>query len=57
MQKTTGINPIVTILSILVGLRLGGPILAVISLPIVLTLQVVLSHLRVKKEGEIPSIN
>lgn len=57
MQKTTGINPIVTILSILIGLRLGGPILAVISLPIVLTLQVILSHLHVKKDGEIPSIN
>jgi len=57
MQKTTGINPIVTILSILIGLRLGGPTLAIISLPIVLTLQVVFSHLQVKKEGELPSIS
>lgn len=56
MQKTTGINPITTILSIIIGLRLGGPVLAIISLPIVLTLQVILSHLHVKKEGEIPSI-
>lgn len=57
MQKTTGINPIVTILSIIIGLRLGGPILAIISLPIVLTLQVILSHLHLKKEGELPSID
>ncbi len=57
MQKTTGINPIVTILSILIGLRLGGPVLAVISLPIVLTLQVIFSHLHVKKGDELPSID
>ena len=56
MQKTTGISPVVTILSIIIGLRLGGPVLAVISLPIVLTLQVIFSHLRVKQGSELPSI-
>lgn len=57
MQKTTGINPVITILTIIIGLKLGGPTLAIISLPIVLTFQVILSHLHVKKNGEISNID
>jgi predicted PurR-regulated permease PerM len=57
MQKTTGLNPIVTLLAIMIGLKLGGPLLAVLSLPIVLSARVIFSHMRVNKTTNIPEIN
>ncbi len=56
MRKTTGIHPVVTIAAILIGFRLGGPLLAILSLPIVISLLVVISHLRFNPDTEIPTI-
>lgn len=56
MQHTTNLHPVVTIVSLLVGYQLGGPGLAVLSLPIVLSLEVILRHIRAapqKQELEI----
>lgn len=36
MQKAVGINPLVSILALLIGFRLGGPAVAVLAIPIVL---------------------
>lgn len=57
MQKTTGLHPIVTIVALLIGFRLGGPALAVISLPITLSLQVIISHLHLGKKNHLPQVD
>ena len=45
MKQTVGLHPLVTIISLLIGFELGGVLLAVLSLPLVLTGQIVLEHL------------
>lgn len=45
MKQTVGLHPLVTIISLLIGFELGGVLLAVLSLPLVLTAQIILSHL------------
>ncbi len=57
MQKATGLNPIVTLLAIMIGLKLGGPLLAVLSLPVVLSARVILGHVKLNKTTNIPEIN
>ncbi len=42
MRRTIGLHPIITIISLLIGFQLGGPLLAILALPIVLIIQVVL---------------
>lgn len=56
MQKTTGLNPIVTLLSIMIGFKLGGPLLAVLSLPVVLSARVILAHIKLNKNTNVPEI-
>jgi predicted PurR-regulated permease PerM len=36
MQKAVGVNPLVSILSLMIGLRLAGPIGAILAIPVVL---------------------
>ena len=57
MKKTIGLNPIVTILVLMIALRLGGAILGVLALPLVLSLRVILAHTKLNKETNIPEIN
>jgi len=57
MQKTTGLNPIITLLAIMIGLKLGGPLLAVLSLPVVLSARVILAHIKLNKTTNIPEIS
>lgn len=45
MQKVVGLNPLVTIMALLMGGKLGGIFGAVLSLPILLTLQVIFQEL------------
>jgi len=44
MQKTTGVYPLVTILSLAIGFKLGGMAGAILAIPIVLTSQVILTE-------------
>lgn len=57
MQKVVGLNPIITILAIMIGFNLGGPLLAILALPTVLTARVILGHVRLNKITTIPEIN
>jgi predicted PurR-regulated permease PerM len=57
MQKTTGLNPIVTLIAIMVGIKLGGPMLAVLSLPVILSARVILGHVRLNATTNIPEIH
>lgn len=57
MQKVVGLNPVVIILAIMAGFNLGGPLMAVLALPIVLTARVVLGHVRLNKDTTIPEID
>ena len=45
MQKAVGINPIITLLSLLIGFRVAGVLGAVFSLPMVLVFKVILADL------------
>lgn len=57
MQKVAGLNPIITILIIMVGFRLGGPLLAILSIPILLSFRVVYSHIRLNHTTKLPEID
>lgn len=57
MQKVAGLNPIITIIAIMVGFQLGGPLLAVLALPAVLCARVIMSHVRLNKDTTIPEID
>ncbi len=57
MQKVVGLNPVITILSIMVGFRLGGPLLAVLAIPLVLSIRVILGHVRMNKSTQMPEID
>ena len=57
MKKTAGLNPIVTIIVLMIGLRLGGPLMSVLALPIALSLRVIVSHVIVNKDTNIPELN
>lgn len=50
MSKTIGIHPVVTIIALLLGFRLGGALLAVLALPIVLVAQVIITELNAQKQ-------
>lgn len=57
MQRVAGLNPIITILVIMVGFRLGGPLLAILSIPILLSVRVVYSHVRLNHATKLPEID
>ncbi len=57
MQKVAGLNPIITILVIMIGFRLGGPLLAILSIPMVLSFRVVYSHIRLNHATKLPEID
>jgi predicted PurR-regulated permease PerM len=44
MKKAVGVNPLVTIISLAIGFKLGGMIGAILAVPIVLLLQVIASE-------------
>ena len=45
MRKALGLNPLITLLTLMIGLKLGGPLGAVLAIPLFLTGEVVLPHL------------
>jgi predicted PurR-regulated permease PerM len=57
MNKIAGLNPIITILAILIGYRLGGATLAVLSLPLVICIEVILRHLKFNQHTQQPEID
>ena len=44
MQKTVGLNPIVSILAFLIGAKLFGIVGAIVSIPVAIAIQVALSE-------------
>lgn len=44
MQKTVGVNPLVTILSLAIGFKMGGPVGAILAVPTVLLIEVITSE-------------
>lgn len=49
MQRSTGVNPIVTLLALTIGFRMAGVAGAMISIPVVITLQIFIREFAVKK--------
>jgi len=56
MKKTVGLNPVLTIIALFIGVQLGGPIMGIIALPAALSLRVIFQHIRVNKLTNIPEI-
>jgi len=44
MEKATGVNPLVSILALMIGFRLAGPAGAVLAIPIILVAQIIASE-------------
>jgi predicted PurR-regulated permease PerM len=44
MKKSIGLNPLVTIIALMVGLKLGGPLGAVLAIPLFLTAEVLFPY-------------
>ena len=57
MQKAAGLNPVITILAIMIGFKVGGPLLAILSIPLTLIIRVVLTHVTLNQETKLPEIN
>lgn len=49
MEKAVGVNPLVTILSLAIGFKLGGAVGAIFAVPIILLIQVVASEVFISK--------
>jgi predicted PurR-regulated permease PerM len=52
MKKTVGLNPLITILSLMIGLKIAGILGAILAVPIVLTLEVLASEILKQKSQE-----
>ncbi len=57
MKKAVGLPPIITIISLLVGFQIGGPLLAILALPLVILVQVILRYLYLNKKGEVQLVS
>lgn len=57
MQKVTGLSPVIVILAIMVGLRLGGALLAVLAIPTVLAARLILAHIQLNEKTSLPEID
>ncbi len=49
MEKTAGVNPLVTILALAIGFKLGGVVGAILAVPVVLLFQVIASEVFASK--------
>jgi predicted PurR-regulated permease PerM len=49
MQRSTGVHPVIVLLSLAIGLRLAGIIGLLISVPVYITLRVILNEIIFKK--------
>lgn len=56
MKHAAGLNPIVTILAIMIGLKIGGPLMSILAIPFVLSVRVILTHLKLNKITNVPEI-
>lgn len=56
MKKSTGLNPIITIIVLFVGLKVGGALGGIIALPTALAARVVISHLKINGKTNMPEI-
>lgn len=56
MKKAAGLNPVVTMIVLFTGIKLGGPVAGALALPVVLSLRVILAHIKLNKETNIPEI-
>ena len=56
MQKAIGLHPVVTIVVLSIGLKLGGPILAILALPVVLSFRVLFPHFHAPTQKEVAAL-
>lgn len=53
MQKAVGLNPIISIIALIVGLQLGGILGGILAIPVATAMQVVIEELLIRKNAEI----
>ncbi len=56
MKHAAGLNPIITILAVMMGLKIGGPLMSVLAIPLVLSIKVLLTHVRFNKTTNVPEL-
>jgi predicted PurR-regulated permease PerM len=49
MEKSAGVSPLLTLIALAVGARLAGVVGAIISVPVLITLQVIIKRYFVKE--------
>jgi predicted PurR-regulated permease PerM len=49
MEKSAGVSPLITLIALVVGLKLAGIVGAIISIPVVITIQVLTKYFLVKE--------
>jgi len=57
MKQAVDLNPIVTIIAIMIGLQIGGPLMSILAIPLVLSIRVILTHIKLNKATNIPEIH
>jgi predicted PurR-regulated permease PerM len=57
MKHAAGLNPIVTIIAIMIGLQIGGPLMSILAIPLVLSGRVILTHIKLSKTTNLPEIH
>ncbi len=57
MKQAAGLNPIVTIIAIMIGLQIGGPLMSILAIPLVLSIRVILTHLKLNKTTNVPELH
>lgn len=50
MQRSVGVNPVISLIALIIGLKLAGIVGALLAVPVFLTLSVLFSHLLLKKD-------
>jgi predicted PurR-regulated permease PerM len=57
MKHAAGLHPIITIIAIMIGLRIGGPLMSILAIPLVISIRVILTHLKLNKTTNVPEIH
>lgn len=57
MKQAVDLNPIVTIIAIMIGLQIGGLLMSILAIPLVLSIRVILTHIKLNKATNIPEIH
>jgi predicted PurR-regulated permease PerM len=56
MKHAAGLHPIITIIAIMIGYKIGGPLMSILAIPLVISIRVILTHLKLNKTTNVPEV-